>query len=206
MRLLAFLLIASLGVGCKVSMNSIVGNYSNQMGDTLTISGNNRYEYKQKLNSGQSGWNTGRVGLNGRRVSFTDTRPDPYVGFKMHVRTADETAKGPLDLTVFINGSEKNVHIDELKLFKNISLIIGKNYTIERNKLHIYDNQADSGLLYIRYFPPIDFRMDRFKKNHSYTINLIPAERLFDFDKYVYLYRNSKLRSPNKRLTFKKLK
>jgi hypothetical protein len=186
-------------------MNSISGNYRNQMDDTLIIFENNRYEYKQKLNSGEFGWNTGRVQLNGRKVSFSDTRPDPYVGFKMQVRTVNETAKDLLDFTVLINGSGKNVHIDDLKLFKNISLIIDKNYIIEKNKVHILDDLADSALFYIRYFSPIDFRLDRFKKNHSYTINLIPAERLFDFDKFIYSYRSSKLKSSNSKLTFKKL-
>lgn len=187
-------------------MNAIVGNYRNQMGDTLTVLANNHYEYKQKLNSGEFGWNTGRIQLGGRKVAFTDTKPDPYVGFKMQVRTESETAKDRLAFTVFINGSDKNVHIDNLKLFKNISIITEHTFTIDRNKLRIYDNQADSALLYIRFFTPIDFRMDRFKKNHSYTINLIPAERLFDFDKYVYQYRNSKLKATNGKLTFRKIK
>lgn len=196
----------SLCLGCKVSVKTIVGNYRNQIGDTLSILKSNRYEYKQKLNSGEFGWNTGKVQLDGRKVTFTDTRPDPYVGFKMQVRTESEDAESPLALTVLINGSEKNVHIDDFKLFKNISLITEKSFKIDRNKLYIFDRGADSALLYVRFFSPIDFRIDRFKRNHSYTVNLIPAERLFDFDKYVYLVRNSKLKASNGKLTFKKIK
>lgn len=196
----------SLFFGCKISEKTIVGNYSNQISDTLSILESNRYEYKQILNSGEFGWNTGNLQLQGKRVTFTDTKPDPYVGFKMQVRTENEDGQAPLSLTVLINGSEKNVHINDFKLFKNSSLITENKLKIDQNKLHVFDGDADSALLYIRFFPPIDFRMDRFKKNHSYTINLIPAERLFELDKYVYVVSRSKLKSLNGKLIFKKIK
>jgi hypothetical protein len=191
--------------GCTVTFKTIEGNYTNSFGDTLLILADGVYEYKQKLFAGDFGWNTGKVEIEKNKVIFSETKPFPVVGFKMQVKPAIESPI-PYVFTLFINGLDQNSQLDSVQVYTKGSRTDNSYFSLERNKLSILKNEADSIILFNRYFSRIDFSIIRLRKYQAYSVNLIPAERLFDLDKNIYAYRNSRLRAIKSKTLFKKIK
>ncbi|MDP1973428.1 MAG: hypothetical protein Q8J87_10670 [Sediminibacterium sp.] len=191
--------------GCKITMKNVQGSYTNSLGDTLVISPDSIYDYKQKLWSGDFGWNTGKVNIQNNKVIFSETKPFPVVGFKMQIKKINESSI-PYIFSLLINNQDKNALLDSVHVYANGKMGDNTFYSLNQNKLMILNPQTDSIIIFNRYLLRIDYNILRLKKYNDYSINILPAERLFDLDKYKFTYTNSKLTVQSSIAGFKKIK
>lgn len=191
--------------GCKITMKTVQGYYTNSLGDTLVISPDSSYEYKQKLWGGDFGWNTGKVDIQNNKVIFSETRPFPLVGFKMQIKQINESSV-PYIFSLLINSQDKNALLDSVQVYANGTMGDSSFYSLIRNKVMIVNPQTDSIIIFNRYFLRIDFNIARLKKYQDYSLNILPSERLFDLDKYKFTYINSKLTAQDSIAGFTKIK
>lgn len=200
-----FLFSLSLSSGCKVYDSHITGKYFNKKtNDTLNLLANNTYEYEEKLNNGEHGWNTGNWNLTKNTVSFFNTTPLPLVGYKLRIIKVG-ISEEPLQLEFILNGSKKILQISEVHLFDKKNLVNASYTSPVSNKIIVKKNNSDSIAVKIPYFPLIGFNGNRFDKNGVYKVIVYPAERLYELDKLSYKYKNGSLINNSEKIRYKKL-
>ncbi len=191
--------------GCKITMKTVQGYYTNSLGDTLVLSPDSSYEYKQKLRDGDFGWNTGKVDIQNNKVIFSETKPFPVVGFKMQIKQIN-TSSIPYIFSLVIDSQDQNALLDSVQVYANGTMEGNTFYSLNRNKLMVTNHKTDSITLFNRYFLRIDLNIARLKNYHAYSINILPAERLYELDKYNFTYANSKLTTQSSKAGFRKIK
>ena len=192
-------------IGCRVTVTAVAGEYVDaKYGDTLSLTYGGDYEYKERLNNGEFGWNTGRFSIVQKKISFFDTKPTPVVGFRLQM-IPYSNCTSPFEWRFILKDTNVEVAIDSAEVFsKNMPLGTG-SFFIKRNQLTILDAKVDSVMVFCKYFPSVGIRVDKLVANKRYLMKISPAERLYELDKTDYRYHNKHLFSKNKTGRFKKV-
>lgn len=199
------LILMVLFIGCKVSDSAIVGKYIDyEKKDTLTLGKDKSYEFEEKLNSGENGWNTGNWLLNHRKITFSNTRPLAVVGCKVKlIKTG--IGRDALQMTIEING-----YPDKFKPFQ--SRVIRKNsafdtgfITHKSNTFFLKSFAFDNLEIRLPYFPVLKFKNNEFEERGIYKLMIYPAERLYELDKLSYRYSKNKLINRKENIRYYKI-
>lgn len=203
--LLIILFSTFLLIGCKVTDTKIIGTYvDRQKGDTLRLFGDKTFEYQQKLSYGEFGWNTGNWGINENRISFSNVKPDPVVGYRLE-KSIRDSIKEPLKIILLLKNSKKLITIKNALVWSRNNVLDTSYFKYNLNTLTINTNSFDSVSVVTSFFPPISFKKSEFEKNKQYQITISQAERLFELDKYVFEYKKKSLLNRSEKTQFKKI-
>lgn len=204
-RLIIIVLVAECITGCANNLRSVAGKYANaRTGDTLVLGIKDEYEFKQKLLSGEFGWNTGRYELTDKQVKFYDTKPLALVGVKIQVTPGMDIAE-PWQFTLQVKGSKISTPIDSIAAYIGQSPASQQDFIFKAQRLTIFNQGVDSVIMHSRFFPPISFRLTRFKPYHLYILSISPLERLYELDKYSYRARMRSLTAIKRDFHFRKI-
>lgn len=183
------LLVGGCLTGCSTRLSSVTGKYANaRTGDTLVLGIKDEYEFKQKLLSGEFGWNTGRYELVDKLVKFYDTQPLALVGVKMQV-TRGRDVEESWQFMLQVKESKISILIDSVTAYLGQLPATQQDFIFKDQRLTIFNQGVDSVIMHSRFFPPISFRLTRFKPHYLYILGITPSERLFELDKYSYRAR-----------------
>ncbi len=179
--------------GCKVPEVNLAGKYIDlEKDDTLTLRADKTYEFEEKLNKGEHGWNTGNWNLVNGRIRFSNTSPLPIVGCKVKV-IKKGMGRAALQLNIVQNSSSKKFRNIETRVVEKngvaghhfiphkTSTVFLKSFTFEKLEIRI------------PYFPVLRFSKDEFEEKGIYQVIVYPLERLYELDKLSYRYKRNRL-------------
>lgn len=156
--LLIILFSTFLLIGCKVTDTKIIGTYvDRQKGDTLRLFGDKTFEYQQKLSYGEFGWNTGNWAINENRISFSNVKPDPVVGYRLE-KSIRDSIKEPLKIILLLKNSKKLITIKNALVWSRNNVLDTSYFKYNLNTLTINTNSFDSVSVVTSFFPPISFK------------------------------------------------
>lgn len=189
----AGLVLLVLFYGCNVSESNIIGKYVDyQKDDTLTLRGDRSYEFEEKLNTGEHGWNTGNWKLHKHKIAFSNTKPLPVVGCKVKLI---KTGKGKtaLQLNIVLNGASKKINTIETRVIGMGGAVNNDISKQKRNTVFLKSFTFEKLEIRLPYFPVLKFKKDEFEEKGVYQLIVFPAERLYNLDKFTYRYTNNRL-------------
>lgn len=192
-NMLTGLILLVLFLGCKVSDSSIIGKYIDyQKDDTLTLRADRSYEFEEKLNTGEHGWNTGSWILRKHKIAFSNTKPLPIVGCKVKLIKTGK-GKAALKLNIVLNGSSKKINTIETSVMGMGGSMINDISKQKNNTIFLKSFTFEKLEIQLPYFPVLQFKKDEFEEQGVYQLIVFPAERLYELDKLSYRYSKNRL-------------
>lgn len=204
-NMISLMLMLVLFFGCKVSDSVIIGKYIDyKRGDTLTLLADRSYEFEEKLNTGEHGWNTGNWILSKRKIVFSNTRPLPIVGCKVKLIKIGK-GKAALQLNIVQNGSPEKFNTIETRVKGNDSDANNKFIIHKTNTIFLKSFIFEKLEIRVPYFPVLTFSKKEFEENGVYRVIVYPAERLYILDKLSYRYQKNRLLNRREHIRYERI-
>lgn len=195
---------------CKPLQTRVAGSYiEHSLGDTLELFPDLTYHYNEKLLSGLTGFTSGCWHLTTKKVIFT-IHPRPKMGFRANWQS-DSSDAGQTSFRFVLGATQKPLLIKQIIYFKDGDTVSDKGKLISDGNFLITNTEIDSAEIITDDFYPFYLRKSFFN-NHQWTFHIIPVERYYSLDKFMFIYRHTRLTNiPNgqmtgNRIVFRKLK
>jgi hypothetical protein len=160
-------------------------------GDTLQINQNNRYDYIEKLNTGNLGWTSGTWTIKKRKLHFKCDHK-PLVGYRLRIRR--DSSSNVFQLKLVQGEKETPIFIEDVYIFKNNFILSNEFFKKSNNIAVIATNDFDSIVVTTFNYNSITFH-NTLNTNYSYIAKILPVERLYELDKVPFRINKFSLKS-----------
>ncbi len=194
MRKLFWMVMLAAINSCSLPERKLAGTYiDSERGDTLRIKPDKTYTFDEKLMNGVVGFTKGEWQVVNNSVQFTAI-PKVLMGYGSKI-IKDSVAPFPV-FDFYLGDSQQPVLLDDVDGYKEGLTSPAKNVIVKANRLEVQKISFDSLDVGMQDFIGITLSPNYFTNNH-YRVQIYPAERFYEFDRYRFRYKKNSLKNIN---------